>query len=44
MADKGSKDKGRKEQKKKPQHNLKEKRKIKDDKKRKNISPTGSLQ
>jgi hypothetical protein len=33
MAGSGSKDKGGKEQKKKPKHNLKEKRKLKQDKK-----------
>jgi len=37
MADKGSKDKGKKEQRKKAKHTLKEKRKIKDEKK-KNVS------
>jgi len=35
MAGSGSKDKGNKEQKKKPKHNLKEKRKLKQDKKQK---------
>ena len=35
MASSGSKDKGNKEQKKKPKHNLKEKRKLKQDKKQK---------
>ena len=38
----GSKDKGNKEQKKKPKHNLKEKRKLKQDKKQKSpFSPGG---
>ena len=36
MAGSGSKDKGNKEQKKKPKHNLKEKRKLKQEKKQKN--------
>jgi hypothetical protein len=35
MATSGSKDKGNKEQKKKPKHNLKEKRKLKQEKKQK---------
>lgn len=35
MAGSGSKDKGNKEQKKKPKHNLKEKRKLKQEKKQK---------
>jgi len=35
MAQSGSKDKGNKEQKKKPKHNLKEKRKLKEEKKHK---------
>jgi len=35
MAGSGSKDKGNKEQKKKPKHNLKEKRKLKEEKKQK---------
>lgn len=34
MADSGKKDKGRKQQKKKPQHTLKEKRKLKIEKKK----------
>jgi hypothetical protein len=38
MAGKGSKDKGSKEQKKKPKHNLKEKRKLKQEKQQ-NKSP-----
>ena len=38
----GSKDKGNKEQKKKPKHNLKEKRKLKQDKKQKSpFAPGG---
>ena len=42
MAGSGSKDKGGKEQKKKPKHNLKEKRKLKQDKKQKSpFSPGG---
>ncbi len=35
MSSSGSKDKGNKEQKKKPKHNLKEKRKLKNEKKQK---------
>jgi hypothetical protein len=35
MGDKGKKDKGNKEQKKKPAHDLKEKRKLKNEKKKK---------
>ncbi len=35
MSGSGSKDKGNKEQKKKPKHNLKEKRKLKNEKKQK---------
>jgi hypothetical protein len=41
MADSGKKDKGRKQQKKKPQHTLKEKRKLKIEKK-KTTSSIGS--
>ncbi|HQX16621.1 MAG TPA: hypothetical protein PLA27_09380 [Anaerolineales bacterium] len=37
----GSKDKGNKEQKKKPKHNLKEKRKLKQDKKQKGTFISG---
>jgi len=42
MASSGSKDKGNKEEKKKPKHNLKEKRKLKQDKKQKSpFAPGG---
>jgi hypothetical protein len=42
MGDSGKKDKGRKEQKKKPEHNLKEKRKLKNEKKKKGNFMPGS--